>query len=154
MQNQKIKKSIESKLFLIKCYLHTIFLRSGSDPDSILKHGVTGYYLHTVVLELMVKTLFEISKEQAAPFHHNILNIYGQIDPETQTFVESKYNEAKEKKELFLKHGGLKLKGLEECQVAGQVIREPTKGVVELETSPLEHKPSTVQSLADPMQRR
>jgi len=57
---EEIQKLVKKKMFLIDCFLSTGKLQSMGDPDSVLKLGVTNYFLSSVILELLIKILYEL----------------------------------------------------------------------------------------------
>lgn len=100
---EELNKLVSKKFFLIECFLATGKLQTENDPDTILKHGVTNYYLSSVILELLIKILYELEFRKQAPFKHNILKIYEQLSTDIKSFVRAKYDEARKRKEKIFK---------------------------------------------------
>lgn len=104
MKNDELKQLVSQKMFLIECFLFTGTLKTKNNQDQVLKHGVTNYYLGSIVLELFVKILFELNFKKQAPFTHNALKVFEGLKNPTKSFVRSKYDEARERKvEIFKK---------------------------------------------------
>lgn len=99
MKGEEIKKIVSKKMFLIECFLSTAKLKSNGSPDSVLKLGVTNYFLGSVILELLIKILYELEHKKQAPFTHNILKIFEQLDTKTKSFVRAKYDAARKRQE-------------------------------------------------------
>lgn len=97
MNDEEIKQLVSKKMFLINCFQFTSSLKPGEGPEPALKHGVTGYYLQSIILELFVKILYELDFKEQAPFTHNVLSIFNQLKEDTKSFVVSKYDEARER---------------------------------------------------------
>jgi len=100
---EELNKLVSKKFFLIECFLAIGKLQTEDNPDQILKHGVTNYYLNSVILELLVKILYELEFRKQAPFTHNIHKIYEQLSSDIKSFVRSKYDEARKRKEKIFK---------------------------------------------------
>jgi len=98
MKNEEIKENISKKMFLIKSFLFTASMSTGANPLGVLSHGVTTYFLQSIVMELIVKILYEINFKKPAPFNHNILKIFNSLNKEYKEFVELKFTEAIERR--------------------------------------------------------
>lgn len=102
MKEHDIQDLVRKKLFLIDCFLFNGSINPGKGEDPALKHGVTNYYLTSVILELHIKVLFELDTLQKAPYTHNVLSIYEKLNDETKFFVRASYDRARaRKKEIF-----------------------------------------------------
>jgi len=98
LNDEEIIQIASKKMFLINCFLFTSALNPGEGPEPTLKHGVTGYYLQSIILELFVKIFYELDFKEQSPFTHNILNIFKQLKKDTRSLFRSKYDEARERK--------------------------------------------------------
>lgn len=103
MNDEEIKQLVSRKMFLINCFLYTSTLKPGENPELALMHGVTGYYLRSIILELFVKILYELDLKKQAPSIHNVLKIFNQLKEDTKSIVVSKYDEARERKVQIFK---------------------------------------------------
>ena len=101
MKVEELQNLVSKKIFLIECFLATGKLQTGDNPDLALRHGATNYYLGSVILELLIKILYELEFRKQAPFTHNILNIYEQLSTDTKLFVRTKYDEARNRQETI-----------------------------------------------------
>jgi hypothetical protein len=95
MQITEIKKLVDSKKFLVSSFIFTASLRSEGDKDAALKHGVTGHFLQAVILELIIKILFELDTHNAAPFTHNLGKLYPKLGTETKKMLTESYDKAR-----------------------------------------------------------
>ena len=103
MKIEDLQNLISKKVFLIESFLVTGNLKTDDNPDLVLRHGVTNYFLSSVILELFIKILYEIEFKEQAPFTHNILKIYEQLSTDTKILVRTKYDEARERREAIFK---------------------------------------------------
>jgi HEPN domain-containing protein len=102
MQDAEIAELVRKKRFLINAFLFSGSLSPGAGPDSALKHAITGHFLQAVVLELLVKILFELDTKKQAPFTHNLPKVYKELDSTTRKKIEDSYGLARERKrQLF-----------------------------------------------------
>lgn len=101
---EEIRKQTHTKLFIIDSFRYTISLLPNNNPDLILKHNVTVYFLNSIILELLIKILYEIDCKEEAPFTHNLSKIYEKLNIDTRDIFEKKYNKARKRKnQLFAK---------------------------------------------------
>jgi len=118
LNNVDIKKLVSSKLFLMESFIFTIHaLKEKELPDVALKKGVTAYYLGSVILELIVKILFELDHKKTAPFHHNIFKIYAQLEKNTKNDIEQIYNNSIMRRKEAFKNIDTEVKFPKLCEV-------------------------------------
>jgi hypothetical protein len=98
LEISEFKERIRKRRFLMDAFLYTSSLRGGSDEKSVLKQAVTGYYLQAVVLELVIKMLYELDRKKAAPFSHRLGDIFHAINQESQEFLEARFDEARDRR--------------------------------------------------------
>jgi len=103
LKDEELKQLVSKKMFLIDCFLVTGTLKTENNPDLILKHGVTNYFLGSVILELLIKILYELDYKKQAPFTHNILKIFEELKQQTKSIVQEKYDQARKRKEEVFK---------------------------------------------------
>ncbi len=102
MKNEEIRKQVNKKIFLIRSFLYTSSLPPGEGPDSALKHSTSSHFLQSVVLELIIKMIYELSLKKAAPYSHNVLKMYNDLDKQARKFLEERFNQARDrKKKMF-----------------------------------------------------
>ena len=92
-----LKRQVNKKLFLLDSFLLTAGLRPNDNPQAVLKHAVTGYFLQSLALELILKMLFELDCRKTAPFTHDLPALFSELDRSTKTFLEDRFNEARER---------------------------------------------------------
>lgn len=100
MQPAEIKAQVQRKRFLIDSFLFTTNLNYPASPDAALRHNVTTHFLQAVILELIIKILFELDNNKAAPFTHNLVKIYRDIRDDTKVVLTKSYNEARERRRI------------------------------------------------------
>lgn len=98
MQDAEIVEEVGRKRFLIDAFLYSASLPAGRGPDASLKHAVTGHFLQAVVLELIIKAFYELDLRRRAPFTHNVVRLYRQLRQESREFLESAFEEARERR--------------------------------------------------------
>jgi hypothetical protein len=87
-------ESTRKKRFMIEAFLYSASLPCDNDNRARLKHAITGRYLQAVVLELIIKTLYELDHHREASFTHNLLSIYNDLESSTRLFFEDRFNES------------------------------------------------------------
>lgn len=111
--NDEIKELVKQKRFMIVCFYYSITTnskdspkgKSKDSPDDALKIGVTGHFLQAVIMELIIKTLFELNRKKTAPYSHNILNIFNDLDQDIKDALFESFNEARiRKQKIFQRH--------------------------------------------------
>lgn len=104
MNNTEPREQSNKKLFLINSFLHTCSLKSNNNPNDILKYAVSNYFLQAVVLELIIKILYELDQKDTAPFTHNILKIFNKLNQNTKDHLISMHEKARMRhKQQFIK---------------------------------------------------
>ena len=98
MQNAQIIKLVKDKVFLIDSFLLTSSLNPSAESERVLRHAVTGIFLNSVVMELIVKIYYELDHKKLAPFSHNVLNLFNQLKSKTRNDLVEAYNEARDRK--------------------------------------------------------
>ena len=98
MQDAEVAEFVRKKQYLVNAFLFSGSLPPGAGPDPARKHAVTGHFLQAVVLELLVKMLFELDMKKQAPFTHNLPKVYKELKASTQKHVEDSYDLARERK--------------------------------------------------------
>ncbi len=94
----EIKQQVQKKRFLIDAFLYSASLPSGAGRDQVLRHSVTRYYLQAVVLELVIKMFYELDLRKPAPFTHNLVNLFNELNKETKDFGVAKFDEARNRR--------------------------------------------------------
>lgn len=97
MEISELKERIRKRRFLMDAFLYSASLRGGSDEKSVMKHAVTGYFLQSVILELLVKMLRELDLDKPAPFTHKLADLFDALNQETKDFLEAKFEAARER---------------------------------------------------------
>ncbi|MEP3389390.1 MAG: hypothetical protein ABJO02_14445 [Reichenbachiella sp.] len=68
----------------------------------VLKHAVTNHFLLSVILELIIKTFYELDNQETAPFTHNLTKVFEKLSNESKTELTTSYDRARNRKcELF-----------------------------------------------------
>ncbi len=98
MEDAQIVEEVRKKRFLIDAFLYSASLPSGGEPEGTLKHAVTGHFLQAVVLELIIKTFYELDLKKRAPFTHDVEKLYQELPRESRAFLESAFDEARERR--------------------------------------------------------
>ena len=98
MTQDEIKEVVKKKHFLVGSFLYTASLPCGDAPEQVLKHYVTGHFLQAVVLELIIKLLYELDLNKNAPFTHNIMNLFNELKQETKDLLELRFDEARNRR--------------------------------------------------------
>ena len=96
MENN-IKNIIQQKLHMIKSFYYTITLQPNAAPQNIIEHGTTTYYLKSVIMELLIKALYESEFKESHKNTHNLKTVFDKINKSTKNFVELQYNNARER---------------------------------------------------------
>lgn len=98
--SEKMRKEITSKLFMAESFIMSASLHppASIDPNLRPKYAVSGHFLQSLTLELIIKMLYVLHVQQAAPFTHNIKNLFNKLDTKTKKFLNSTYDDAREKK--------------------------------------------------------
>ena len=95
MQNYELSPGLHQKRFLIGSFLHSINLPGSDDPKLLLKQRVTNHFLEAMVLELLIKMLFEMDQRQDAPYTHQLPKIYEKLNKATQAVIEESYDKVR-----------------------------------------------------------
>lgn len=98
MQSEEIKMHVHRKRFLIDAFLHTASLPSGTGSKAVLRHSVTVHFLQAIVLELIVKMLYELDLRKSAPFTHNLTKLFNELSKETKDYLVAKFDEARDRR--------------------------------------------------------
>ena len=107
MDNAEITERARKKRFLIDAFLHTSSHAGGKRPNEALKNAVTAYFLKAVILELIVKILYELDTKTEAPFTHNLAKLFGNLNLDTQKEVTDRFNEARERQKMHTQYLGI-----------------------------------------------
>jgi hypothetical protein len=99
MMSLEIKELVRKKRFLIESFFYSISLKPEASTDNVLRHAVTGHFLKAIVLELIIKALFELDHKEVVPFTHNLANIFKDLNVETKVQLSSLYNKARKRHE-------------------------------------------------------
>lgn len=95
MQDAEVERQVKKKRFLIDAFLCTSSIKASDGPDKVLKHAVTSHFLQAVILELIIKLLYELNQKDTAPFTHNILRVFNELNQDTKDHLVSKFDKAR-----------------------------------------------------------
>ncbi len=105
LQISDIQERVRKKRFLIDCFLYSPPLPKGSGEEEALKRGVRDHFLISVILELIIKILYELDRKEKAPYSHDLIKIFDPLEPETKAFFKTAFERAKKRhQELFKKN--------------------------------------------------
>lgn len=76
-------------------------LKPESNPDAALRHGVTNYFLQAIVLELLIKCIYEVDIQEKAPYSHDLTDLYGQLNADTRAEISQYYEEARNRNKRY-----------------------------------------------------
>jgi hypothetical protein len=97
LDDKAMKERLRKRIFLIRSFLHTISHRQGGGPEVVLQYAVAGYFIKSVILELIIKTLYESDRRCTAKKTHDILSIYNELGDESKKFLHQQFQESKDK---------------------------------------------------------
>ncbi|WP_144439095.1 hypothetical protein [Lutibacter profundi] len=104
MKTDEIKELVRKKRFLIESFYYSITLNKNNSRDNALGMAVTTHFLQAIIIELIIKTLFELNCKETAPYSHNILKIFNNLNQDTRSELVILYDRARiRKQEMFKK---------------------------------------------------
>lgn len=60
--------------------------------------AVTTHFLQAIIMELIIKTLFELNYKETAPYSHNILKVFNSLNQDTRSELATLYDRARIRK--------------------------------------------------------
>ncbi len=106
MDKDEILNLVKPKNHLMHSFWHTLSRDPGKDPKDFLLFTTTGYFLRHLILELMIKILFELDNRKQAPTNHRIFDQFKKLKEKTQRELIENYDKARNREDTLIKKRG------------------------------------------------
>lgn len=93
-----MSNDIQSKRTMITHFLTGTFLNTGNETEPLSRAAVS-WFLERIILEILIKIIYELDTGGEAPHHHNILELFQKLNIEVRGNIEAIYDRARTQQE-------------------------------------------------------